>query len=233
MADQSESLLTLVLDATEVVLLEVQQNYRLDSDGLLAKVDRMVRWVAAISPQLRLAAPGNSLLNAVVSIREFLMNMVETNGRRPRGRPAIPIRESHIRLYLDYNFSIKQIANLFGCSRRTIERRIRQTGINVHERYSSISDHELHELVGSVTFNNPNLGERSVDGILRSQGIVIQRQRLRDALWSVDPEGVHLRLRRALHRREYSVEAPNSLWHVDGYVTMHACIHISAYYAII
>ena len=116
MADQSESPLTLVLDATEVVLLEVQQNYRLDSDGLLAKVHRMVRWVAAISPQLRLAAPGNSLLNAVVSIREFLMNMVETNGRRPRGRPAIPIRESHIRLYLDYNFSIKQIANLFGCS---------------------------------------------------------------------------------------------------------------------
>ena len=103
----------------------------------------------------------------------------------------------------------------------------------MHERYSSISDHELHELVGSVTFNNPNLGERSVDGILRSQGIVIQRQHLRDALWSVDPEGVHLRLRRALHRREYSVEAPNSLWHVDGYVTMHACIHISAYYTII
>ena len=34
---------------------------------------------------------------------------------------------------------------------------------------------------------------------------------------AVDPEGVQLRLHRSLHRREYNVEAPNALWHVDGY----------------
>ena len=88
MADQSESLLTLVLDATEVVLLEVQQNYRLDSDGLLAKVDRIVRWVAAILPQLRLAAPGNSLLNAVVSIREFLYEYGRNERQATKGKAS-------------------------------------------------------------------------------------------------------------------------------------------------
>ena len=106
---------------------------------------------------------------------------------------------------------------MFGCSRRTIERRMRQNGINPRERYSSISDGDLQEYVSSIALHNPNLGERSVDGILRSQGIIVQRQRLRDTLWSVDPEGVHLRLRCALHRREYYVHSPNSLWHVDGY----------------
>ena len=33
----------------------------------------------------------------------------------------------------------------------------------------------------------------------------------------VDPTGVQSRARRALHRRTYSVCAPNELWHLDGY----------------
>jgi len=53
--------------------------------------------------------------------------------------------------------------------------------------------------------------------MLRSRGINVQRQRIRETLYSIDPHGADRRLRRALHRREYKVEAPNSLWHVDGY----------------
>ena len=82
----------------------------------------------------------------------------------------------------------------------------------MRERYSSISDCNLKERVTSIVRSNPNLGERSIDGILRSTGLIIQRQRIRDTMWSVDPEGVQLRLRRTLHRREYRVAAPNSLW---------------------
>ena len=197
MTDQS--VVVSVLDAIETVILEIQQNADGQySEESLLKVDRMVQLAVAISPHLSL---GYSLLNSLVSIRDCLMNEIESNARRSKGRPTIPINESHIRFYLDYNFTIKQISDLFGCSRRTIERRMRQAGINPNERYSSISDHDLQELVSSVTLHNPNLGERSVDGILRSQGIFVQRQRLRDTLWSVDPEGVHLRLRSALHRR--------------------------------
>ena len=53
--------------------------------------------------------------------------------------------------------------------------------------------------------------------MLRSRGISVQRQRIRETLYSIDPRGANRRLRRALHRREYKVEAPNSLWHGDGY----------------
>ena len=94
---------------------------------------------------------------------------------------------------------------------------MQQFGIpRICDKYSSISDSELKERVASVVHNNPNLGEQYIDGILHSTGLIIQRQHLRDIMWSVDPEGIQLRLRRGLHRREYHVAAPNSLWHVDG-----------------
>ena len=51
-----------------------------------------------------------------------------------------------------------------------------------------------------------------MDGLLRAQGCIVQRQRIRDALWAADPEGVQFRLRHCLRGRD--VEA---LRHVDGY----------------
>lgn len=41
-------------------------------------------------------------------------------------------------------------------------------------------------------------------------------RRIRDSLMRVDSRGVHQRFRRALHRRQYQVCMPNSLWHIDG-----------------
>ena len=94
---------------------------------------------------------------------------------------------------------------------------MQEYGISSRSRYSTISDSELEAVISSFVISNPNLGEESVDGLLRSQRVVIQRQRLRDAMRAVDHEGVQLCLRRSLHRREYNVEAPNALWHVDRY----------------
>ena len=119
-----------------------------------------------------------------------------------QGRPLIPIQESQIRFYIDHNFSVQHIADMMHCSRRTVERRMQDYGISSRSRYSTISDSELEAVISSFVSSNLNLGERSVDGLLRSQSVVIQRQRLWDAMRAVDPEGVQLRLRRSLHRRE-------------------------------
>jgi len=119
---------------------------------------------------------------------------------------------------MEHSFTIEQISQLFQCSRRTIERRLQSFGLpRARERYSAISDDDLKQRVTDLVQNNPNLGEKSIDGLLRSNGVIIQRQRLRDTLWAVDPEGIQLRLRRTLHRREYHVAGANHLWHVDGY----------------
>ena len=53
-------------------------------------------------------------------------------------------------------------------------------------------------------------------GILQSQGIFVQRGRLRDSIHRTDPINTALRMNQLVRRRPYSVRGPNSLWHIDG-----------------
>ena len=130
----------------------------------------------------------------------------------------ISVTSSQVLFYLEHGCKINDIASLFGCSRRTIERRLQEVGVSVRKSYSQISDGALCQKVHEIIARNPRVGEKTVDDYLRAEKIVVQRQRIRDALHSVDPQlGSQRRLRRALNRREYHVEHPNALWHVDGY----------------
>ena len=102
-----------------------------------------------------------------------------------RGGP-IPILRSHLEFCIEHNFTIKQISRMFGCCRRTVEQRIQHYGIpRMRKRYSSISDSDLKKRITSITQNNPNLDERFIDGILCSDGLIIQQQCLKDIIWSV------------------------------------------------
>lgn len=94
---------------------------------------------------------------------------------------------------------------------------MQEFNISMRSHYSLISDSDLRQTIATISTHNPNLGEKSIDGLLRAQGIIVQRHRIRDALHVVDPEGVEYRLRTVLRRRQYSVPSPNALWHVDGY----------------
>lgn len=53
-------------------------------------------------------------------------------------------------------------------------------------------------------------------GMLRSIGIIIHRERLRDSLHRIDTFGVLNRWAQIIPRRKYNVTSPNALWHVDG-----------------
>ena len=127
--------------------------------------------------------------------------------------PSILISEHQLLFLLEHGFTVAQMAAFFGCSQRTVARRMQEHG----KRGVFSNFLQLADLICSMLRQNPNLGEKSVDGLLRAQGHIVQRQRIRDTIWAVDPEGVQARLRRCLHRREYQVEAPNALWHIDGY----------------
>ena len=119
------------------------------------------------------------------------------------------------------HFPLKDIANLFVCSTRTISRRIHEVGLE-GTLHSPIGDQALDSIVQEFVNNYPTSGQRMLVGHLWSLGLRIPRQRVRDSLHRVDPHGVSLRQRQALHRWQYSVPGPNSLWHVDGY---HKLIH--------
>ena len=71
--------------------------------------------------------------------------------------------------------------------------------------------------VSDICSLNPLIGEKTVQGRLRHQGICVQRSKLRASMKRVDPHGVKARLKHVLHRRQYSVPGPNSLWQLDGY----------------
>uniref|UniRef100_A0A673MV46 Integrase catalytic domain-containing protein n=1 Tax=Sinocyclocheilus rhinocerous TaxID=307959 RepID=A0A673MV46_9TELE len=84
--------------------------------------------------------------------------------------------------------------------------------------YSTISNEELDALVQEIHCVHPNVGNKMMMGHLNSRGIRIQRHRVRESMRRVDMEGTLTRRMaiRTSHRCQYSVAAPNSLWHIDG-----------------
>ena len=65
--------------------------------------------------------------------------------------------------------------------------------------------------------NFPNAGLIMTHGDLRSQGVHVQRQRLRQSVARTDLICRRARWHQTLSRRAYSVPGPNSLWHIDGH----------------
>lgn len=133
------------------------------------------------------------------------------------GRPKFNICPDALQLYLDYGISVIGIAKAFGVSRDTIQRRIKEFKLK-KQQHTDMSNHDLQELMLEILNDFPNTGIRRMKGLLQSRGVRVQWERIRQLLWSVDPEGM---LRRSLyltivHRRVYSVPGPLALWHLDG-----------------
>jgi len=80
-----------------------------------------------------------------------------------------------------------------------------------------MTDAELDTLVRHVKEQKPNAGLRYVVGFFQKQGLKIQQKRVRFSLSRMDGVGQALRTRRPIHRRQYHVPRPNSLWHMDGH----------------
>ena len=56
-----------------------------------------------------------------------------------------------------------------------------------------------------------------VQGFLKSLGFRLQRRRVRASIYRVDPHNSRIRWAIVVSRRAYSVQGPNSLWHIDGH----------------
>ena len=125
--------------------------------------------------------------------------------------------EEQIATLSELHFSNRDIAGLLGVSARTIRRRIIEYGLEQDAEYSELQDGELDDFTKQFVDTHPNSGQRSLAGYLRMTRLRIQRSRIRESLLRVDPRGVRTRFRQALHRRQYNVPMPNSLWHIDGY----------------
>lgn len=202
----------------EDIKQRISSVYDEDIDGLLRRANALAQCALLVEP---CTPRGNVLLSQLLLVRDALE--IEVDARRVRElttqrcRPSLLIAEDHLQFYLQHNFKVQDIAVMFGCSKRTIERRMTEYGLSARGKYSTISDTNLCEIIQQILHFNSNMGEKSVEGALKARGIVVQRSRIRDLMYDVDPSGVQARLRNVLHRRSYHVESPNALWHVDSH----------------
>ena len=122
-----------------------------------------------------------------------------------RGRPQFEIPKEQLELFLDYHFTVEQIAKMLGISSKTVQRRLKHYGLSVKQTYAEISDNELDQIVSGIVQDFPNSGYKSVRGHLVSRGVRVQESRVRYSMRRVDPVGVCVRGTqiRVVNRRVY------------------------------
>lgn len=135
-----------------------------------------------------------------------------------RGRPKFDIPCEQLQLYLDYGFTVNDIAKILCVSSKTVHRRMHGFGLSVRGTYSAIDNSQLDDVVRSISHEFPNCGYKTMRGHLLSRGIRVQENRVRESLRRTDPEGTAIRALqlKVTHRRVYSVRGPLALWHLDG-----------------
>ncbi|XP_076814819.1 uncharacterized protein LOC143461059 isoform X2 [Clavelina lepadiformis] len=151
--------------------------------------------------------------------------------RTTPGRKRIPITQEQIEFLLAQDFNIHEIASTLNVSKRTVEYRMNEFDLAVSHKYTILDDEELDEKVFNLTKHFPNSGYKAIQAALKSQGVCVQRGRLRKSVKKVDPTGVERRKVKCIQRRVYSVRSPLALWHIDSHhklirwrFVIHGCI---------
>ena len=93
------------------------------------------------------------------------------------GRPKIDIGEEQLSYLIKQGFRTKEISKIFGCSRRTVERRMNEYELSLLNSMA-VSDAHLDSLVKDISTLFPVCGEKIVNGRLRSYNIGVPRQRI-------------------------------------------------------
>eukprot|EP00794_Sanderia_malayensis_P011470 gene11470-12666_t len=148
------------------------------------------------------------------------------------GRPKVHLSKEQVSVLISLGFKFTDISSMLGVHPKTLRKLRREWDLSVGQSvFTDITDEELDVRITAILHESPNSGERMMMGALLSQGIRVQRARLRDALQRLDPVGRSLRRRLKIRRRVYNVPCANYLWHADGHhklirwrMVIHWCI---------
>jgi hypothetical protein len=160
------------------------------------------------------------------------------------GRPRFEFDPHFLEFALEVR-GPKEIAEVFGCSPRTVRRRALEHqllqhgqtpfqdvlqndgtvvhvrhGVIRHTRMSDISDQQLDNVVRQILRDFPDFGRRMIDGRLRAQGVRVSRARIIASYGRVHGPPAAFS-RRRITRRPYWVGGVNSIWHHDGHHSMY------------
>ena len=142
-----------VLSAMEQAIVRLGARFPIsvgeENEVLRRSVDVVVETALAIEPYL---LDGQSLVSRCIQVCDAVSVLHETQQEQVvcRDRPRISITEEQLCYFVEHAFKVRDIAHLFGCSKRTVERRLQEYGIVRECRYSNISDDHLSEVIGSI-----------------------------------------------------------------------------------
>ena len=157
-----------------------------------------------------------------------LPNYIPTLQVNPGGRNDIV--ESYFRLGFDYTEILMYLVLFHGISLslRQLKRVLKSKGLGRRRNSSDIR--EICQVVEEeLRGSGSNIGYRQMTRrLVNDYGLIVDRETVRELLKILDPEGVELRAKRSLKRRQYRTKGPNFLWHIDGYDKLKPfgfCIH--------
>jgi len=123
---------------------------------------------------------------------------------------GIEVEDNHPRMcsvhltLLEQDFTQVEMARVLGCSTKTVHRRIVEFGLSsLNQVVYTTTDDDLDALVRDFVSNFPTTGQKTLAGHLCTLGYHIQRYRIRESLYCVDPWGVEQCSQRLLHRQRY------------------------------
>ncbi len=247
-ADELPKFLETVLDTAEYLL----QN---DANSEVAEyyaevVDHSIRLVRSISECIEETTDKENLELLALAFTDVLSLLhhqnamrlpsrscenhvhLETEKNGCPGRPHFLIRAEMLEELRELGFSWTKIGQMIGVSRWTIQRRVVEYGLDNMTGFHYLSNEELDGVTSEFISSHGNtLGQNYVARHLKSIGLRIQRQRIRESIGRVDPQNTVLRWGVVVSRRKYEVPWPNSLWHLDGHhalirwkLVIHGCI---------
>lgn len=144
------------------------------------------------------------------------------------GNSRYLIDKEHLEFLIGIGHNVSEIAKkgLLGgvMHRNTLTNFMRKNNIkSVKDRYTSLQDSEIKNIIREITRLFPNSGIREVDSMLKTRNppVIVQRDKVQRLMSEINPVATTRRWAQVIPRRTYSVPTPNSLWHID---THHSLI---------
>ena len=136
------------------------------------------------------------------------------------GKPRFKVDMEQVHYLHNLGFTLTNISAMLNISRTTLWRRLLEDPVGMN-RFTDITDGNLRIVIQEIYDRHVHCGVVMMMGHLRSQGVIVQRQRVRNIMQEIDPANCALRWSMRIRRRVYSVPTANYLWHLD---THHALI---------
>ena len=127
-----------------------------------------------------------------------------------------------VRQYFNQGLAYKEIVallcekNNISISERHLKRLLKQMGLFRLKNYSNI-ENVAQFIEREIRLSGSLHGYRWMHLKCLHHGFVVQKERVRELLNTLDPAGVEMRKKGKLQRRHYSAKGPNFIWHLDSY----------------